>query len=58
MLLLLIMCHVRHAYLGLLLGVSPKGRTTCIWSLICGFACANTMGCGGLELSFSIIIVL
>ena len=50
--------HVRHAHLGLVIAVSLKGRTTCIWSFGCGFACATTMGCAGFKLKFGMITVL
>ena len=49
--------HVRHARLGLHIVVSLKGRTTCIWSFGCSFACATAMGCAGFRLSFGTIIV-
>ena len=48
----------RHKYLGLHIVVSLKGRTTCIWSFGCGFACATIMGCAGFRLLLGIIIVL
>ena len=54
----LVMPHIRHTRLGLHIAVSLKGRTTRIWSLGCGFACATKMGCAGFNLSFGIIIVL
>ena len=47
-----------HAHLGLHIAVSLKGKTTHICSFSYGFVCATTMGYAGLELSFSIIIVL
>ena len=50
--------HVRHARLGLHIAVSLKGRTTCIWSFGCGFACATAMGCAGFRLLFGTVIVL
>ena len=46
-----------HARLELHIAVSLKGRTTCNWSLGCGFACATAMGCAGFRLSFGTIIV-
>ena len=58
LLLPLVMLNVRHAYLGLHIVVSLKGRKTCIWSFGCGFACITTMGCAGFKLSFGMIIVL
>ena len=54
----LVMPHVRHAHLGLHIGVSLKGTTTRIWSFGFGFACAITMRCAGFKLSFAIIFVL
>ena len=50
--------HVRHVRLGLHTAASLKGRTTCIWSFGCGFACATAMGCAGFRLLLDIIIVL
>ena len=49
--------HIRHAHLGPHIMVSLKGRTTCIWSFGCGFACATAMGCAGFRLLFGTIIV-
>ena len=57
-LLLLVMPHLRHTRLGLHIAVSLKGRTTCILSFGCGFACATAMGCVGFRLLFGTIIVL
>ena len=54
----LVMAHVRHAHLGLHIAVSLKGRTTRIWSFVCGFACDTTIGCVGFRLSFGTIILL
>ena len=54
----LLIPHVRHAHFGLHIGVRLEGRTTCIWSFGCGFACATTIGCAGFDLSFGIIIIL
>ena len=54
----LVMPHVKHMHLGLYIVISPKGRTTCIWSFHCVFAYATTMGYAGFKLSFGIIIVL
>ena len=54
----LVMPYIKHAYLGLYIGVSLKGRITCIWSFDCGFAYAATMGCTGFKLLFGIIICL
>ena len=50
--------HLRHAHLDLHTVVSLKGRTTCIWSFGCGFACATAMGYAGFRLLFGIIIIL
>ena len=50
--------HVRHAGLGLYIVASLKGRTTCIWSFGCAFACATAMGCAGFRLLFGTIIAL
>ena len=58
MLLPLVRTHVSHARLGLHIAVSLKGRTTCIWSFDCSFACATAMGYTGFRLLFDIIIVL
>ena len=58
MLLPFVMLHVRHAHLGLHIGVSLKGRTTRIWSFCCSFAYANTIGHAYFELLFGIIIFL
>ena len=58
MLVPLTMLYVRHAHLGLHIGVSLKGKTTRIWSFGCGFTCATIMGYAGFELSFGIIVVL
>ena len=54
----LVMSHIRHAHLGLHIVVSLKGRTTCIWSFGCGFACATAMGCAGFRTLFGTIVVL
>ena len=51
------MPYVKHAPLGLHIGVRLKGRTTHIWFFACIFACATIMGCSGSKLSFGIIIV-
>ena len=50
--------HVMCACLGLHTMVSLKGRTTCIWSFGCGFACTTAMGCAGFRLLFGTVIVL
>ena len=42
--------YVMHTRLGLHIAASLKGRTTCIWSFSCGFACGTAMGCVGLRL--------
>ena len=49
--------NVSHARLELYIAVSLKGRTTCIWSFGCSFACVTAMGCAGFRLSFGKIIV-
>ena len=49
--------HVRHVRLGLHIAVSLKGRTTCIWSFGCGFACATEMECAVFRLLFGTTIV-
>ena len=49
--------HIMHVRLNLHIAVSLKGRTTCIWSFGCGFACATAMGCAGFRPSFGTIIV-
>ena len=54
----LVMPHVRHAHLGLHIGVRLKGRTTHIWSFGCTFTYGTIMEYAGLELSFGIIIVI
>ena len=54
----LVMPHVRHAHLGLHIGVRLEGSTTRIWSFGCGFACTTTMGCAQFKLSFGTIIIL
>ena len=53
-----VMPPIRYARLGLHIVVSLKGRTTDIWSIGCGIACATTMRCAGFRLSFGIIILL
>ena len=58
MLLPFVRFYVRYAYLGLLIAVSLKGRTSHIWSFGCGFACATIMGCAGFRLLFGTDIVL
>ena len=58
-LLLVVKPHVRHAHLGLYIGVNLKGRTTLIWSFGCSFAFVTAMGCAWFILSsFGIIIIL
>ena len=52
----LVMPYVRHAHLGLHIGVKLKGRTTRIRSFNFNFACATIMGCAGFKLLFGIII--
>ena len=54
----LIRPHLMHAHLGLHIAVNLKGRTTCIWSFGCGFACATAMGCAGFRLLSGTAIVL
>ena len=54
----LVICHIRHAHLGLHIALRLKGRTTCIWSFGCSFACATIVGCSGFKLSYGIIILL
>ena len=44
------MLHVKYMHLGLHIVVSLKGKTTSIWSLGCGFACATAMGYAGFRL--------
>ena len=58
MVLPLVMPHIRHAHLGLYIGLSLKGRTSYIWSFGCGFVCATAMGCSEFKLSFGTTIVL
>ena len=58
MLLPLAMPYIRHAHLGLYIGISLKGRTTHIWYFSCSFACATTMGCAKFRLSFGTTILL
>ena len=50
--------HIMHAHLGLHIAVSLKGRTTCIWSFGCSFACAAEMGCAGFRVLSATVIVL
>ena len=50
--------RVGHVRLGLHIAVSLKGRTACIWSFGCGFACATAMGYAGFRVLFGTIIVL
>ena len=50
--------YIRHVHFGLHIAINLKGRTTCIWSFGCGFACATTIGCVGFRLSFGTSILL
>ena len=54
----LVMPHVRHAHLGLHIAISLKGKTTCIGSYGCGFACATTMVCAGFRLLVQIFFFI
>ena len=54
----LFMPHLRHAHLGLHIALRLKGRTICIWSFGCDFACATAMGCAGFGLLFGTVFIL
>ena len=57
-LLTLVILNVRHVHLDLHIWVSLKGRATCIWSFVCGFAFSITIRCAKFKLLLYVIIFL